>query len=154
MTMKAINNIITSAVFSCAMFTVTSCHDKLDEDLENTVYAGQTDYTITSNMMVPLLGAYGEFQDRGWEEFPVIAVRGDDVNAGGLGDQQDFAEEDRFNYNKDYWMFNSVWQNLYKDILAATSAIEEVTAYGNLQVTRLSPINTLEKQKFYELICF
>jgi hypothetical protein len=57
MTMKSINNIITSAVFSCAMFTVTSCHDKLDEDLENTVYAGQTDYTITSNMMVPLLGA-------------------------------------------------------------------------------------------------
>jgi len=127
--MKSINNIITAAVFTCAMFAVTSCHDKLDEDLENTVYAGQTDYTITSNMMVPLLGAYGEFQDRGWEEFPVIAVRGDDVNAGGLGDQQDFAEEDRFNYNKDYWMFNSVWQNLYKDILAATSAIEEVTAY-------------------------
>ena len=127
--MKSINNIIRVSVIAFAMFAVTSCHDKLDEDLENTVYAGQTDYTLTSNMMVPLLGAYGEFQDRGWEDFPVIAVRGDDVNAGGLGDQQDFAEEDRFNYNKDFWMFNSVWQNLYKDILAATSAVEEVTKY-------------------------
>ena len=80
-------------------------------------------------MIVPLLGAYGEFQDRGWEDFPVLAVRGDDVNAGGLGDQQDFAEEDKFNYNKDFWMFNSVWQNLYNDILAASSAEAEVTKY-------------------------
>jgi hypothetical protein len=111
------------------MVAVSSCNDKLDEDLENTIYVGQTNYANTSNMMVPLLGAYGEFQDRGWEDFPVIAVRGDDVNAGGLGDQQDFAEEDKFNYNKDFWMFNSVWQNLYNDILAATSAEEEVTKY-------------------------
>ena len=72
--MKSINNIIKVSATALAMFVVTSCHDKLDEDLENTVYAGQTDYTITSNMSVPLLGAYGEFQDRGWEDFPVIAA--------------------------------------------------------------------------------
>ena len=129
MTMKSINNIIKISTLAFSMVAVTSCHDKLDEDLENTVYVGQTDYTNTSNMIVPLLGAYGEFQDRGWEDFPVLAVRGDDVNAGGLGDQQDFAEEDKFNYNKDFWMFNSVWQNLYNDILAASSAEAEVTKY-------------------------
>ena len=95
MTMKSINNIIGTSVIAFAMFAITSCHDKLDEDLENTVYAGQTDYTITSNMMVPLLGAYGEFQDRGWEDFPVIAVRGDDVNAGGLGDRRVNVEDTR-----------------------------------------------------------
>ena len=129
MTMKSINNIIKISTLAFSMVAVTSCHDKLDEDLENTVYVGKTDYTNTSNMIVPLLGAYGEFQDRGWEDFPVLAVRGDDVNAGGLGDQQDFAEEDKFNYNKDFWMFNSVWQNLYNDILAASSAEAEVTKY-------------------------
>lgn len=129
MTMKSINNIIQISALAFFMTGVTSCHDKLDEDLENTIYVGETDYTNTNDMIRPLLGAYGEFQDRGWEDFPVIAVRGDDVNAGGLGDQQDFAEEDRFNYNKDFWMFNSVWQNLYNDILAAQSAIEEVTKY-------------------------
>jgi hypothetical protein len=127
--MKFIKNIIKLSVFSVALLTVTSCHDLLDEDPENNNYTGQTDYTNASNMIRPLLGAYAEFQDRGWEDFPVIAVRGDDVNAGGLGDQQDFAEEDKFNYNKDYWMFNSVWQNLYKDILFATQAIEELTKY-------------------------
>jgi starch-binding outer membrane protein, SusD/RagB family len=122
-------NIIKISALAFAMVTVTSCHDKLDEDLENTVYTGKSDYTNSNDMIRPLLGAYAEFQDRGWEDFPVIAVRGDDVNAGGLGDQQDFSEEDRFNYNKDYWMFNSVWQNLYDDMLAAQSAIEEVTKY-------------------------
>jgi hypothetical protein len=127
--MKSINNILKISVLALSMVGVTSCHDKLEEDLENTIYVNQTDYTNSNNMIVPLLGAYGEFQDRGWEDFPVIAVRGDDVNAGGLGDQQDFAEEDRFNYNKDFWMFNSVWQNLYNDILAAQSAIEEITKY-------------------------
>ncbi|HET6543347.1 MAG TPA: RagB/SusD family nutrient uptake outer membrane protein [Chryseolinea sp.] len=127
--MKSMNNIIKISVFTLALFMTTSCHDLLDEDPENNNYTGQTDYTNTANMIRPLLGAYAEFQDRGWEDFPVIAVRGDDVNAGGLGDQQDFAEEDKFNYNKDYWMFNSVWQNLYRDILFATQAAEEVTKY-------------------------
>ncbi len=127
--MKSMKNFIMISVFCAALFGATSCHDLLDEDPENNNYTGQTDYTNTSNMIRPLIGAYAEFQDRGWEDFPVIAVRGDDVNAGGLGDQQDFAEEDKFNYNKDYWMFNSVWQNLYRDILYATQAIEEVTKY-------------------------
>src|SRR5687768_2605339 len=117
MSMNSIKNIITISVFTLTLFSATSCHDLLDEDPENTNYTGQTDYTNTSNMIRPLLGVYAEFQDRGWEDFPVISVRGDDVNAGGLGDQQDFAEEDRYNYNKDFWMFNSVWQNLYKDVL-------------------------------------
>ena len=85
--MKSINNYIKISVFTLVLFATTSCHDLLNEDPENNNYTGQTDYTNTSNMIRPLIGAYAEFQDRGWEDFPVIAVRGDDVNAGGLGDQ-------------------------------------------------------------------
>jgi hypothetical protein len=66
---------------------------------------------------------------RGWEDFPVISVRGDDVNAGGKGDQQDFAEEDKYNYNQGFWMFNSVWQNLYNGVLMTHTAIESVEKY-------------------------
>lgn len=108
---------------------VTSCHDLLDEPTEGKVFTEQTDYTDAGNMILPLVGAYAEFYTRGWEDFPVIAVRGDDVNAGGLGDQQDYAEADKYNYNKDYWMFNSVWQNLYKDIFFCHSAIEQIDLY-------------------------
>src|SRR5688572_19670481 len=127
--MKAIDTFIKVSVFTTALLTVTSCHDLLEEDPENTNYTEQTDYTNSANMNQPLLGAYAEFQDRAWEEFPLIAVRGDDVNAGGLGDQQDFAETDRYNYNKDYWMYNSLWQNYYQDILIHTGAIEQITKY-------------------------
>ncbi len=108
---------------------VSSCHDLLDEAPENTSFLADTDYTKSENMILPLLGAYAEFYARGWEDFPLISVRGDDVNAGGLGDQQDYAEMDKYNYNKDFWMYNSVFQNLYNDIWDAHSAMEQVALY-------------------------
>ena len=80
-------------------------------------------------MILPLIGIYANFYDTEWENYPLISVRGDDVNAGGLGDQQDFAETDKFNYNKDYWMYNSVWQNYYGDIFNAHSAIDQIKLY-------------------------
>ena len=76
-----------------------------------------------------IIGAYERFQTRGWEEFPLISVRGDDVNHGGEGDQQDFAETDKFNYNKDFWMYNSLWQNYYNDIWDVHSAMEQIELY-------------------------
>ncbi|MFA9390670.1 MAG: RagB/SusD family nutrient uptake outer membrane protein [Prolixibacteraceae bacterium] len=111
------------------LFLLSACHDVLDEPAENRSFTGETDYTLSENMILPVLGAYAEFYARGWEDFPLIAVRGDDVNAGGLGDQQDYAETDKFAYNKDYWMYNSVWQNFYKDIFTAHSAMEQVELY-------------------------
>lgn len=127
--MKSINIFIKVSVFVAAMFMATACHDLLDEPAENRSFTEETDYTNTANMILPLLGAYAEFQNRGWEDFPLISVRGDDVNAGGLGDQQDFAETDKFNYNKDYWMYNSLWQNMYLDIFTAHSAMEQIELY-------------------------
>ncbi|SNR70379.1 RagB/SusD family nutrient uptake outer membrane protein [Lutibacter flavus] len=116
------------AVLAVLFFT-TACNDKLDELAENRSFTEDIDYTISSDMILPLIGAYSEFQSRAWEEFPLISVRGDDVNAGGLGDQQDYAETDKFNYNKDYWMYNSVWQNYYGDILTMHSAMEQIELY-------------------------
>lgn len=112
-----------------ALFATTSCHDLLDEPAENTALTGETDYTISDNMILPLIGAYAEFYSRGWEEFPLVSVRGDDVNHGGLGDQQDYAETDKYNYNKDYWMYNSVWQNYYRDMFHAFSAQDQIDLY-------------------------
>jgi len=134
MTMKNFNIKVIMKVAACsmAMFTAISCTDKLHEDLENTNYTGKVDYSKSENMLPILLGVYAEFQDRGWEDIPLLSVRGDDVNAGGKGDQQDYAETDQFNYNKDFWMFNSSWQNFYKDILIAQSAMEQLQLYREL----------------------
>lgn len=127
--MKLINTYIRPALFTLALFGAGACQNKLDEPAENKSFTQGTDYTITNNMILPLIGVYAETQDFGWENFPLISVRGDDVNAGGLGDQQDFAETDKFNYNKDFWMYNSLWQRLYKNIFTAHSAMEQITLY-------------------------
>jgi hypothetical protein len=107
----------------------SSCNDVLEQPSENVSYTEDTDYTIHANMINPLYGAYAEFYNRGWEYVPLISVRGDDVNAGGLGDQQDYAETDNYNYNKDYWMYNSIWKDGYKDVFFTLSAVDEINKY-------------------------
>lgn len=127
--MKRLNYILKISFVTLTVLFATACHDLLDEPAENKAFTEETDYTNSGNMILPLIGAYAELYARGWEDFPLIAVRGDDVNAGGLGDQQDYAETDKYNYNKDYWMYNSVWQNMYNDMFVAHSAMEQVELY-------------------------
>ena len=116
-------------LLTALVFSATACDDILDSAPENRNLGGQTDYTISENMILPLIGAYAEFASRGWEDIPLISVRGDDVNAGGLGDQQPYSDTDIYNYDQNYWMYNSVWRNLYGDIMNMNSAIEQITNY-------------------------
>lgn len=127
--MKTTINIFKIASVFLALLYISSCESVLDEPPLNTSFTEDVDYTNSGNMILPVIGAYEAFYSRGWEEFPLISVRGDDVNPGGLGDQQDFAETDKFNYNKDYWMYNSVWQNQYRDIFTFHSTMEEIEKY-------------------------
>ncbi|HQO49035.1 MAG TPA: RagB/SusD family nutrient uptake outer membrane protein [Bacteroidales bacterium] len=124
------NKIISVFSFALLVFIgLSSCEKFLDEPKENINPTSSTDYTISSNMILPLVGTYQEFNGIEWECFPLISVRGDDVNAGGLGDQQDFAETDSYRYNKDYWMYNSLWQNFYQNIISANSSMEQIALY-------------------------
>lgn len=127
--MKLRNYTIKLTFVLVALMAATSCQDKLNVLPENKSFTQETDYSNSNNMDLPLKGIYATFNDIAWENYPLIAVRGDDVNAGGLGDQQDFAETDKYNYNKDYWMYNSVWQNYYRYIFQAQSAMEQIALY-------------------------
>lgn len=128
--MKTYKFLISVTIAFTVLFFYTGCQKYLEEPPENTAFTEQTDYTISSNMILPLIGTYTELNNTEWEDFPLISVRGDDVNAGGLGDQQDFAETDLYNYNKDYWMYNSLWQNYYGNIISANSSIDQITKYA------------------------
>ncbi len=110
-------------------FAVVGCADRLDAPQENNNFAGGTDFTKTEDMILSIVGVYEAFQSRGWEQPLLISVRGDDVNSGGLGDQQDFTETDLFNYNKDYWMYNSLWENVYVDVISAHTGMEQIARY-------------------------
>jgi hypothetical protein len=127
--MKPKKYIFHVAALLAAVVITASCNKLVDEPAENRTFTSETDYTIESNMILPLIGTYTEFNNTEWEDFPLLSVRGDDVNAGGLGDQQDFAETDKYNYNKDYWMYNSLWQNYHGNIFSANSAIEQINLY-------------------------
>jgi len=127
--MKNFKNSFNISAFSLIiMLSLLACTDKLDTQ-EGQLNTGDVDYTNTSEMIQPLIGAYNAWATRGWEEYLLISVRGDDVNAGGLGDQQDFANTDMFNYNKDYWMYNSVWNLHYADIVSVNNAASLIENY-------------------------
>ena len=130
--MKPYKFLISVTIASMVLFSYTGCQKYLDEPPENTTFTEETDYTLSENMILPVIGAYQRLNlvDFGWENFPLIAVRGDDVNSGGLGDQQDFANTDMYLYNKDYWMYNSLWQNFYQNMFIANSAMEQVALYA------------------------
>ena len=127
--MKLNKFIFQSAFALLVLLSFSGCEKFLEEPAENKTFTGATDYTKSENMILPLIGTYTEFNNTEWEDFPLISVRGDDVNAGGLGDQQDYAETDNYNYNKDYWMYNSLWQNYYQNMFSANSSIEQIALY-------------------------
>lgn len=126
--MKKLIFLISKLLVLTLIFTLSSCHDKLDVR-EGQLNTGDIDYTNSEEMIAPLIGAYYEFATRGWEEPLLLGVRGDDVNAGGLGDQQPFADTDRFDYDKDYWMYNSLWNVHYNDIINMNTAILQIENY-------------------------
>ncbi len=108
-------------------FTMLSCNDLLDEPLERQDFVEDTDYTQTEDMFQLITGAYSTFYFLQWETFPLISVRGDDVNA--AGDQVPLIETDEFRYDRSFWMYNSVWLNLYSDIISFHASIEELERY-------------------------
>ena len=110
------------------MVSFMACSDKL-ELREGQVNTGDVDYTNTDDMVLPLIGAYNEFATRGWSEYLLLSVRGDDVNAGDLGDQQQFAETDLYNYTVDYWMYNEIWNRHYEDIVNVNNAANLIESY-------------------------
>jgi len=129
--MKPYKFLVSVMVVLTVLFSNTGCQKYLDMSPENASITEETDYTLSSNMIKPLIGAYERMNlvDAGWENFPLISVRGDDVNAGGEGDQQPFWDTDKYIYDKDYWMYNSLWQNYYQSMFIAGSAMEQVELY-------------------------
>lgn len=106
----------------------SSCSDQF-ETQEGQLNEGDLDYTNAEEMINPLIGAYNVVATRGWEEPLLLSVRGDDVNSGGLGDQQPFTDTDNFAYSKDYWMYNALWNGHYSDIIDLNTAILQIERY-------------------------
>ena len=125
--MKALNIVKKLTALSLAMVLATGCDDKLNDPLEQRVLVEDTDYTKTENMAQLITGAYELLYALQWETFPLLSVRGDDVNA--AGDQFPLTETDFFRYDRSFWMYNSTWLNFYDDIIKFHAAMEEIEKY-------------------------
>ena len=133
--MKFFNETIKkAAIISAFSMAFLSCTDKLEEN-DGQLAAGDIDFTISEDMILPLTGAYSAVYSRGWEDPLLLGVRGDDVNAGGLGDQPLFAEADVYNYDKNFWMFNQIWKNFYGDIVRIVGSRETIQSYQEFAKT-------------------
>ncbi|MFW5760808.1 MAG: RagB/SusD family nutrient uptake outer membrane protein [Cyclobacteriaceae bacterium] len=110
-----------------SMVIMSSCDSFIDEPLENTALLEDVDYTQTENMFQLLTGSYANLYGMQWETYPLLAIRGDDVNA--AGDQVPLQETDVFKYDRSFWMYNSVWLNLYSDIVSWHASIEEINKF-------------------------
>jgi len=127
--MKTIKKLFKPLVIMLASsFLLTTCSEKLEEN-DGQLATDDLDYTNMSDMILPLYGAYSATYSRGWEDPLLLGVRGDDVNAGGLGDQPLFAETDVFNYDNSFWMFNQVWNNFYSDLAVIINTEEIIARY-------------------------
>lgn len=121
--------LFTKSIFLSLLLLLMNCSNQLDEGQELVVEQDEIDYSSAEGALGALVGAYQAFQSVGWEQIPLIAVRGDDINAGGLGDQQPFADTDNYIYDNNYWMYNSLWQTWFQDVLQITSQIEQLEAF-------------------------
>lgn len=117
---------VTMALLLSAII-LPSCQDIVDEPLQNVQPAEEVDYTRSEDMVFLIQGAYGEFNFLQWETYPLISVRGDDVNA--AGDQFPLIETDAFRYDRSFWMYNSGWLNLYGDIINSNGLIEGINRF-------------------------
>lgn len=118
-----------SMLLVLAMFSLTNCSDQLNEEQELVVVQDDLDYSSQEAALGALIGAYEKFQNVGWEQIPLLAVRGDDVNAGGKGDQQGFADTDNYIYDSNFWMYNSLWSSWFQDVLQITAQMEQLQAF-------------------------
>jgi len=111
-----------------SVLALSSCDRKLDEKMEMDA-SDSFDYSSAEGAKGALVGAYSSFQDMGWEQIPLLSVLGDDVNAGGLGDQAAFADTDKFVYDNNFWMYNSLWATWYEHILQIVTQIDQLEKF-------------------------
>lgn len=109
------------------MMAVVACDDLLDEPLENEIILETIDYTRSEDMITLIHGAYADLYQFQWPVFPTISIRGDDVDA--AGDQTVLQETDSFKYDRNFWMYNSSWTNLYSDVIRFNGAMEQIELY-------------------------
>ena len=122
-----IRRLLIGVLSTYALVQLLACEGVLDTPLEMEQPQNTIDYSISENMILPLIGIYGRFYNCPWHAFPMISFREDGVNNGGLGDSGPIIPD--YDYDPNYWMFNTIWVWLYQNSYSIHTAIEEFNLY-------------------------
>ena len=107
----------------------------LEIDSENKIATSEIDYSKTSEMYQPVIGAYSKLRWPGmhWVDNLMWTGRDDDMTSGRDNDQQDLL---RYGYRggyqcpNSYWGLNNAWINAYEIIRACNSTLEALDKYA------------------------
>lgn len=134
--MKRIFRYITFCTLSFVTLSLmmTSC-SFLEIDTENMIATSAVDYSKTSEMYQPVIGAYSKLRWPGmhWVDNMLWTGRDDDMTSGRDNDQQDAL---RFGYRGGYqcpnsfWGLNNAWINAYEIIRNCNSTLEALDQYA------------------------
>jgi hypothetical protein len=128
---RYIFTLIIPAVIAAMM---TGC-SFLEIDTENIIATSEVDYSKTSEMYQPVIGAYSKLRWPGmhWVDNILWSGRDDDMTSGRDNDQQDAL---RFGYRGGYqcpnsfWGLNNAWINAYEVIRTCNSTLEALDQYA------------------------
>ncbi len=130
--MKIFKKTIAYMAAATLLLSGASCSDFLDKAPENTVPEESIDYTNLSNMYQPVSGVYGALRTGGmhWVGLPLYIVRDDDVWSGRHDDQADLINiGESFVYMNSFWGFNEMWNQNYKIVRVANSALNDLANF-------------------------
>lgn len=119
-------------LLTALLLMAVSCSDFLDKAPENKVPEESVDYTNLANMYQPVSGIYGQVRTGGlhWISFATFVIRDDDVWSGRTDDQADLVNiGESFQYLNSFWGFNETWNQHYKIIRFANSALEDLEQF-------------------------
>ena len=147
--MKLLKKISTYMLPALMLLGGTSCDDFLNKAPENKVPEESIDYTNLANMYQPVSGVYAQVRTGGlhWISWAAFVVRDDDVWSGRYDDQADLISiGEEFIQSNSWWGFNETWNQHYKIIRFANSALEDMEGFK-------ANIKTDEDLKKYEIYC-
>jgi hypothetical protein len=132
--MKTKHRLSVLLTLAALVFVPVSC-SFLEIDTENKIAVSEIDYTNTSEMYQPVIGAYSKLRWPGmhWINNILWTGRDDDMTSGRDNDQQDAL---RFGYRGGYqcpnsfWGLNNAWITAYDVIRTSNSALEALDKYA------------------------
>lgn len=115
-------------------FSLAGC-SFLEIDTENKIAVSAIDYSKTSEMYQPVIGAYSKLRWPGmhWVDNLLWTGRDDDMTSGRDNDQQDalrFGYRGGYQCPNSYWGLNNAWINGYEIIRACNSTLEALDKYA------------------------